>query len=315
MIKYTMHILVGLAIIFVVELIVLVASSGQHRERLRLRSDQRARLQNLDHVRRRQALEEDFRKERYQASGRSAYERIYNKQGQTIVELITRLSKEAFPDSCKCEVRVEEFNHFILLINTPNDVRLWNPLSIGRSVTPILPYIRPYLSNIAIFDRKHRCYMFFDAAALDEAASPGGLTDATSERIKKQGQSFSRWNSITIRCKQIGKHLFAPVSIYGKTGAVTCRMMLDTGASMSMITEEVAQKTGLENLNKTSRRRFETAAGQAEFPIVARKLTVENIGKRLDVAVGSSNLLGMDFFEGRGYVIDAEEKCVYVWEK
>jgi predicted aspartyl protease len=94
--------------------------------------------------------------------------------------------------------------------------------------------------------------------------------------------------------------------------------MLDTGASMTVISLELAQKTGQEDLNKTERRSFSTAKGLLSCPIVGREIIIGSLDRKQSVAVNledNSNLLGVDFFESKGYIIDAASKSIYVWSK
>ena len=91
-----------------------------------------------------------------------------------------------------------------------------------------------------------------------------------------------------------------------------------TGASMTIISFELAQKTGHEDLNEVARRTFSTVKGLISCPIVQREVIVGDIYKKQNVAVNledDSNLLGVDFFESREYIIDNPSKCIYIWNK
>jgi hypothetical protein len=51
---------------------------------------------------------------------------------------------------------------------------------------------------------------------------------------------------------------------------------------------------------------------------VQREVIVGDLYKKQTVAVNledDSNLLGVDFFESRDYVINIPSKCIYVWNK
>ena len=115
---------------------------------------------------------------------------------------------------------------------------------------------------------------------------------------------------------KIKPQALSPVVI--NSGSYETVMMLDTGASITLISLELAQKTGQEDLNKVSRRTFSTAKGSMSCPIVEREVVVAGLDKKQPVAVNledDSNLLGVDFFESRGYIIDNSSKCIYVWSK
>ena len=63
-------------------------------------------------------------------------------------------------------------------------------------------------------------------------------------KIKKNGSDFTRYNSIKIPFKKVEGHIFLAATVTGNAGVEDCIMMLDTGASMSVISLELAQKTG-----------------------------------------------------------------------
>jgi hypothetical protein len=56
--------------------------------------------------------------------------------------------------------------------------------------------------------------------------------------------------------------------------------MLDTGASMTIISLELAQKTGHEDLNEISRRTFSTVKDLINCPIVQREIIVGDTYKK-----------------------------------
>jgi transcription elongation factor Elf1 len=124
--------------------------------------------------------------------------------------------------------------------------------------------------------------------------------------------------SIALKAAPRNSTINVYTSSAGKYGSYECVTMLDTGASMTVISLELAQKTGQENLNKVERRSFSTANGLLSCPIVGREIIVGNLDRKQLVAVNlkdNSNLLGIDFFESKGYIIDASSKSIYVWSK
>ena len=144
------------------------------------------------------------------------------------------------------------------------------------------------------------------------------LSDERIADIRNKVSAFTCYNAIKIDFQEKNGHIFIPVTISGDCGSYECTMMLDTGASMTIISVELAQKTGRENLNKVYRETFSTAKGSMSCPIVQRELVVGGIDKKQSVAVNPSddmNLLGVDFFESKGYIIDNSSSCIYVWSK
>ena len=135
---------------------------------------------------------------------------------------------------------------------------------------------------------------------------------------KRKGEGFLRYNAIKIDFQEINGHIFIPVIVVGEYGSYETIMMLDTGASMTVISLELAQEAGHEDLNEISRKTFSTAKGLISCPIVQREIIVGDNYKKQEVAVNleeDSNLFGMDFFESREYIIDNPSKCIYIWNK
>jgi len=272
----------------------------------------------LNQEKEKKKLNDDFEKNKYLATGKDAYERIYNSKQNDLVDLIQRLGSEAFPNNWRIEVKVEEFTNMILLVqvdtNTPEP-------DLDKTVKYIIPVINSsekYLKNVAIYNRKHQCFLFFDEDALVELLKSKTLSDKTVSDVKNKGVAFTRYNAIKIDFQEKYGHMFIPVTVSGAYGSYECTMMLDTGASMTVISVELAQKTGREDLNNISRKTFSTARGLMSCPIVQRELVVGSLDKKQSVAVNPSddtNLLGVDFFESNGYIIDNSSKCIYVWSK
>ena len=52
---------------------------------------------------------------------------------------------------------------------------------------------------------------------------------------KRKGEGFLRYNAIKIDFQEINGHIFIPVIVVGEYGSYKTIMMLDTGASMTVI--------------------------------------------------------------------------------
>ena len=98
-----------------------------------------------------------------------------------------------------------------------------------------------------------------------------------TEVSTKQGSSFTRFNSVTVDCEKIESHLFLPVEISGPNGIIGCRALLDTGASVTMLSSEIIAKTGWDNLQNSPRRTLSTVNGTISFPIVRREVNIGGI--------------------------------------
>ncbi len=307
-----------LLIILFIEIIVFFTLTYYQTNQLRDQFTLKSEMERLNQEKEKKKLLDEFDKNKYLASGKNAYERIYNDKQSDIVDLIQKLALEAFPNNWKMDVKVEEFTNFILLVQV--DVKSNEP-----AVTDVINYLVPvldnsdgYLKNVAIYNEKHQCYLFFDENALNELIKNKKLGTNAINEAKRKGEGFLRYNAIKIDFQEINGHIFIPVIVIGEYGSYETIMMLDTGASMTIISLELAQKTGDEDLNEISRRTFSTVKGLISCPIVQREIIVGDTYKKQAVAVNledDSNLLGVDFFESREYIIDNPSKCIYVWNK
>ncbi len=313
-----LKILIILSIILLLEIIVFFVLTNYQTNQLRDQFVLKINVEKLNQEKEKKTLEDEFDKNKYLATGKNAYGRIYNNKQSDIVGLIQELALEAFPNNWQTEVKVEEFTNFILLAQA--NIRSNEPAitDIIKYLIPVLDYSGAYLKNVAIYNKKHQCYLFFDENALNKLIKNKNIGANAISEAKKKGESFSRYNAIKIDFQEKYGHIFIPVIVVGECESYEVIMMLDTGASMTVISSELAQKTGYEDLNEISRRTFSTAKGLMSCPIVQREIIVSDIYKKQAVAVNledDSNLLGVDFFESREYIIDNPSKCIYIWNK
>lgn len=279
---------------------------------------QRMDTESFDEEKEKKKLNDEFEKDKYLATGKDAYERIYNNKQQDITDLVQKLALEAFPNSWNIEVKVEEFINVILLIQVDKTNQEPTANEIAKYLEPMLAFSGKYLKNVAIYNKKHQCYLFFDEYILGKIAKQQVLDDASITEIKRSGEDFTKYNAVKIEFQEQYGHMLIPVIVAGDYGSYECTMMLDTGASMTVISLELAQKTGREDLNNVTRKSFSTAKGLMSCPIVEREIVVAGLDKKQKVAVNTeddTNLLGVDFFEAKGYIIDNTSKCIYVWSK
>lgn len=279
---------------------------------------QRMDTESFNEGKEKKKLNDEFEKNKYLATGKDAYERIYNDKQQDITDLVQKLGLEAFPNSWNLEVKVEEFTNVILLIQVDKTNQEPTANEIAKYLEPMLASSGKYLKNVAVYNRKHQCYLFFDEYILGKIVKQQVLDDVSIAEIIRSGEDFTKYNAVKIEFQEQYGHMLIPVIVAGDYGSNECTMMLDTGASMTVISLELAQKTGREDLNNVSRKSFSTAKGSMSCPIVEREIVVAGLDKKQKVAVNiedDTNLLGVDFFEGKGYIIDNTSKCIYVWSK
>lgn len=269
----------------------------------------------LEHKKALSELETKYEREKYVATGATVFDRVFNTQDQSISELITRIAEEVLPEEWSCEVRTEEFTHFILLIYLPINSQKPSIEQVLSCLKPITEYCKDYLSDVAVFDDKRKSYLFFDAPLLARIRDKKELSKEKLRLAEEQGATFTRFNSVTIECERYESHLVLPVEV---GGVVACRALFDTGASTTMLSSEIISETGGENLQNAPRQTFNTVNGTISCPIVKRQVNIGGIRKDIVVAVNQRdelNLVGMNFFEGMSYIVDSPNACIYVWEK
>jgi predicted aspartyl protease len=272
---------------------------------------------DVEYQQKKMYIEVDYKQKIHLASGKTVFDRIFNSKEKSLNALIENLATEAVPSDWKTEVKVEEFTHFILLIFVPSDISIISTEQITTHLKKILPYLGCLNLNIGIYDRNHKCCLFFDEATID-LLQKGRLTLEQAEIVKNQGTSFELFNSITVECKKMNEHLYVPITILGDMGYETGYALLDTGASVSLLPKEIIDRTGNDNLNIAPQRAFETANGRMTCPIVYRTLEVAGIKRDIEVAVNINNdgsLLGLNYFKGLQYIIDSPNSCIYLWSK
>ncbi len=273
---------------------------------------------SVAHAQRIHEMERKYEREKHLATGTTVFDRIFNTQDQTITNLIRRTSREAFPNVWTCDVKVEEFTHFILLIYIPHDTELPKTKQIVRSLRPVIKYCNEYLTDMAVFDQQHKSFLFFDKAILKHLKSGENITKSMEITALKQGRKFKLFNSVTVQCEKHKSHLWLPIQISGSNGVVECLALLDTGASTTTLASDIITRTGRDNLQSAPNRRFSTANGSISCPIVHREVNVGGLRKNIEVAVNQQDqltLLGMNYFEGMEYIIDFGKSAIHMWAK
>lgn len=272
----------------------------------------------VDYKLKEQKLNSFYEEKKYLASGKTVFDRIFNAPNKSIVEMIKGVSNESLPHDWKSDVKAEEFTHFILLIYLPHNSDRVQVNDVAMRLAPIVKYCDNYLSSIAVFDSFHKSYLFFDRKSIEVLKNKGKFNASTIKRIEGQGLSFSRFNSRTIECQKQDNHLFVPVEVIGPNGVKTPYMLFDTGASITVVSENIINSTGYDNLNNAPKRTFSTANGNMTTQVVNREINISGFRRKIEVAVGKAdnvNLLGMNYFHGLKYVVDFTNSNIYVWEE
>ncbi len=273
---------------------------------------------DVEHKLKLRELQLDHESKKHLATGSTVFDRILNTPGQTISDLINRITGESLPPGWSCEVKVEEFVHFVLLVYLPHKARNPPLEQITSSLRPIVKHCSPYLTDVAVFDDRHKSYLFFDKAMLVRLENEGSLTPEDLGLAAEQGVLFTRFNSVTVACEVHKSHFYLPIEISGPDGTAVYLALLDTGASITMLPSSVIAETGRDLLLTAPRQTFNTVNGRISCPTVKREVNIGGIRKAIQIAVNEQDelvLLGMNFFEGMNYILDSETSSVHMWNK
>lgn len=300
------------------ETLYFVQENAKKPNRIRAKEEKNRTRVKVEYVQKLRKLENQYERRKYQATGTTVFDRVFNIQNQTIIELVKRISKEALPDGWSCDVKAEGFTHIILLIFMPHNSDRPPTNKFLSALKPIVHYCGAYLSDVAVFDKRHKSYLFFDKSLLKKLASGKPFPKKLMALSAEQGSSFTRFNSITIDCEKVQSHLALPIEISGPNGVIGCRALFDTGASVTVLPSKVIASTGSDNLQNAPHRTFDTISGTISCPTVTREVNIGGIRKDIEVAVDLRDavcLVGMNFFEGMDYIVDSGHAALYMWEK
>jgi predicted aspartyl protease len=292
--------------------------NDSYRKEIQNTSENERKVLLAEFLNKERQLNEDYDQKKYLAIGKSVFDRIFNTQGQSINDLIKNLAVESLPNGWTCDVRVEEFTHFALLIFLPHNSERVSGTKIIEYIHPVLNYCDQFLSDIAVFDRTHKCYLFFDRKLIDNIKRNKIVSVPELKQAESRGLSFTMFNSATIQCKKSQSHLFIPIEVMGKVGIERVYALFDTGASITMLSHKIIAGTDTDDLNTAPKKTFETANGRVQRPIVIREILVGDYRRKIEVAIDVNseiNLIGMNYFEGLRYIVDPEASEIYVWEK
>lgn len=121
----------------------------------------------------------------------------------------------------------------------------------------------------------------------------------------------------TIACKKEGLHLVVPVTldIHGKS--VQIDMILDTGASVTIVPMKLYLKGTPKPLSQLRRQEFQTAERTIQCYIDEVQVSTSAYSKTSIIAISDYDtpLLGANYFEGIVFTVDVENECIYVYPR
>jgi len=117
-----------------------------------------------------------------------------------------------------------------------------------------------------------------------------------------------------IHCRREGMHLKVPVRLDIHGVDVKCSMLLDTGASLTVLAKSVYNRGLARPLDGLKRILLKTANGPMTCPVDRLYVSTTAYGRTLPVALtnDSMSLLGANYFVGHRLTIDLNRECIYV---
>jgi len=327
-----MNLLRPLTIFFFLSLLVLAGrvisvtnENAEMPDRIKTEGNHKRNIMKTKHHETLRKLDQDYRKKMLAATGDTVFDRIYNTQEQSIPTLLKRLARTKLPKNWSFDIKTEEFKNFVLNIYLPHysqnlsaEKKKQYEEALVSYLIPIIKYGDNFLKNVAVFDRRHKSYLFFDETMLEKIKKVEVLSKELVARAEKQSESFTQFDSKTIKGKKYEDQLWIPIEVTGSLGSVTAIALLDTGANKTLVERNAVTETGSESLKDMPRTSLYTAGGVISSPLVTRKITLGDyrFQKEIEIVVGNQeglNLIGMDYFKGMHYLIDIENSAIYVW--
>jgi len=117
-----------------------------------------------------------------------------------------------------------------------------------------------------------------------------------------------------IRCQRVGMHLKVPVTLDIHGVKIRTSMILDTGASMTVLAKSLYNRGIAKPLDSLARIRLKTANGFITCPVDTLVISTSAYTKTIAVALtnDSTSLLGANYFSDRRITLDLNNECIYV---
>jgi hypothetical protein len=117
-----------------------------------------------------------------------------------------------------------------------------------------------------------------------------------------------------IHCRRAGMHLKVPVRLDIHGVEVKCSMLLDTGASLTVLAKSVYNRGLARPLGSLRSIRLKTANGPMTCALDTLRVITVAYSRTIPVALtnDSMSLLGANYFAGYRITIDLDRECIYV---
>jgi len=117
-----------------------------------------------------------------------------------------------------------------------------------------------------------------------------------------------------IRCQRENMHLMVPVNVNIHGVEVKTAMLLDTGASVTVLSKSVYKRGLARHVTELKTMRLTTGNGPVTCPVDTLRVSTTAYARRIHVALvdGSTSLLGANYFADRRFTVDLDRECIYV---
>ena len=117
-----------------------------------------------------------------------------------------------------------------------------------------------------------------------------------------------------IQCQRAGMHLKVPVTLDIHGVKIKTHMILDTGASVTVLAKSVYSRGIAKPLDSLPQIRMKTANGMITCPVDTLQISTSTYTKKIPVALtsDSTSLLGANYFAGRRITMDLKNECIYI---
>jgi hypothetical protein len=149
-----------------------------------------------------------------------------------------------------------------------------------------------------------------DSDRLARALGTGDLLLLGQSDASEQVDTETR----VILCRREGMHLKVPVLLDIHGVDTKCSMLLDTGASVTVLAKSVYNKGLARPFAGLRTIRLKTANGPMTCPVDVLRVSTTAYTRTIPVALtnDSMSLLGANYFAGHRITIDLDRECVYI---
>jgi len=149
--------------------------------------------------------------------------------------------------------------------------------------------------------------------------------DQESERLAKaleadvllqsaQSDGPASTETKVVRCLRENLHLKVPVKVNIHGVEIETTMLLDTGASVTVLSKSVYNRGQARPLAELETMQLKNANGSITCPVDTLRVSTTAYAKSIPIVLtdDSMSLLGMDYLAGHRFTVDLDRECIYI---